>query len=137
MTDNQEQARTEAEDAAAKVPKLLAQVAEKLGANVGASAVFGEAVEQDGRTVVPVAQSMIGTGAGGGSGTEGQGSGVGAGGGAIAKPVGYIEVTAEGAAFVPLSPPWADPDRRCRRIGNNHDSPLPVVRPRCFGSHQR
>ncbi len=64
------------------------------------------------RTDAPSSRSpsrSIGTGAGGGSGTEGQGSGVGAGGGAIAKPVGYIEVTAEGAAFVPLSPPWAEP----------------------------
>lgn len=110
MTDeNLREATAEAEAMAAKVPALLASLAERLGANAGAKAVFGEPVEKDGRTVIPVAQAMIATGAGGGGADEpAQGSGLGAGGGAITKPLGYIEVTAGGAAFKPLSQPWLD-----------------------------
>jgi uncharacterized spore protein YtfJ len=111
MTDEntREEAYAEAEAMASKVPGMLEGLAERLGANAGAKAVFGEAVEKDGRTIIPVAQSMIGTGAGGGGG-EGpqQGSGIGAGGGAMTKPLGYIEIDAGGASFKPLSQPWTD-----------------------------
>jgi len=69
--------------------------------------VFGEPVEKEGRTVIPVAQSMWGSGAGSGM-SDGEGSGSGAGGGAMTKPVGYIEVTGQGASFVPLARPWQD-----------------------------
>lgn len=111
MTDEQmENAREHAEDMASKVPGLLEGLAEKIGANAGAKAVFGETVREGGRTVIPVAQSVVGTGAGGGgSQDEAAGSGIGAGGGALTRPLGYIEVTAEGAEFVPLRRPWADP----------------------------
>jgi uncharacterized spore protein YtfJ len=72
-------------------------------------AVFGEPVSEGGRTVIPVAQSIVGTGGGGGGGEDaGAGSGLGAGGGAMTRPIGYIELTAGGAAFVPLQRPWAD-----------------------------
>lgn len=108
MTENEEQAYRDAEDVASQVPELLAQVAEKLGVHAGASAVFGEPVEKGDRVVVPVAQSILGTGAGGGSGTD-EGGGLGGGGGVVARPVGYIEVTSGEARFVPLTQPWADP----------------------------
>lgn len=110
MTDEQKQeAFEEAEEMASKVPDLLAQITDRLGASAGASAVFGEPAEQGGRTVIPVAQAIIGTGAGGGGGAEAEGSGIGGGGGAVTRPMGYIEVTAQQASFVPLAPPWADP----------------------------
>lgn len=112
MTDEpMDAAREQAEDVAAKLPAMLEGLAEKLGANAGASAVFGKPVKEGGRTVVPVAQVVIGTGGGGGgSGQDAaQGSGLGAGGGAMTKPLGYIEVTADSAAFVPNHQPWADP----------------------------
>ncbi len=103
------EAYEEAEAMAGKVPSLLEGLVEKLGAVSGAQAVFAKPVKEDGRTIVPVAQSMIGTGAGGGGDTEGgSGSGLGAGGGAMTKPIGYIEITPSGAAFVPLQQPWAD-----------------------------
>ena len=109
MTDEQKQeAFEEAESMASKVPDLLAQISDRLGASTGASAVFGEPAEQGGRTVIPVAQAIIGTGAGGGAGAREEGSGIGGGGGAITKPMGYIEVTEQEARFVPLAPPWAD-----------------------------
>jgi uncharacterized spore protein YtfJ len=111
MTDDQmDTAREHAQDMASKVPGLLEGLAEKIGANAGAKAVFGEPVREGGRTVIPVAQSVVGTGAGGGgSQDDAAGSGLGAGGGALTRPLGYIEVTAASAEFVPLRRAWADP----------------------------
>ena len=108
MTDDERDAHDEAEAVASKLPGLLEGLMERLGTSAGAQAVFGERVEQGGRTVIPVAQSVIGTGGGGGGGDKGEASGVGAGGGAMTRPLGYIEVTADGATFVPLRKPWAD-----------------------------
>ena len=103
-------AREEAENMANKVPAMLEGLAEKIGANAGAQAVFGDPVKEDGRKVIPVAQSIVGTGAGGGGNADDQaGSGLGAGAGALTRPLGYIEVTPDGAAFVPLRQPWAEP----------------------------
>jgi uncharacterized spore protein YtfJ len=112
MTDEHtREAYDQAETVAGSVPGLLEGLAEKLGASLGAGAVFGEPVREGGRTVIPVAQAMMGTGAGGGSGpasAAAEGSGMGGGGGAISRPVGFIEVTAESATFVPLRQPWSD-----------------------------
>ena len=111
MTDEQtDAAREHAEDMASKVPGLLEGLAEKIGANAGSKAVFGEPVREGQRTVIPVAQAIVGTGAGGGGNQDdAAGSGLGAGGGALTRPLGYIEVTAERADFMPLRRPWADP----------------------------
>ena len=110
MTDERvNEAYAEAESAASQVPGVLAGLAAKLGASAGAQAVFGEPVTEGERTVIPVAQSALGAGAGGGGPVGGDDSGMGAGGGVLAQPIGYIEVTPEQAAFVPLKRPWADP----------------------------
>jgi uncharacterized spore protein YtfJ len=106
--DNEKAAYEEAESIASRVPGLLEGLADRLGAVSGASAVFGDPVERDGRTVIPVAQAMVGSGAGGGGAATGPDSGLGAGGGAMTRPLGYIEISAGGAAFVPLKRPWAD-----------------------------
>jgi uncharacterized spore protein YtfJ len=109
MTDKDaNEAYAEAETAAGQVPSLLARLAERLGTSAGAKAAFGEPVTEGGRTVIPVAQSMVGVGAGGGDPADGSDSGVGGGGGALTRPLGYIELTSAQAEFVPLTKPWAD-----------------------------
>lgn len=86
---------------------LLEKVADQVGMQAGAKAVFGEPIERGDRTVVPVAQVMIGAGAGTGS-NEDTGTGSGAGSGALSRPIGFIEITSDGAEFVPLRRPWLD-----------------------------
>ena len=86
---------------------LMEKLAEQIGSNAGVRAVFGTPIEKDGRTVVPVAQSIWGTGAGTGE-SDDDGSGAGGGGGAMTRPVGYIEITGSEAHYVPLSKPWQD-----------------------------
>jgi uncharacterized spore protein YtfJ len=86
---------------------LMEKLADRIGANAGAKAVFGEPIVRGGRTVVPVAQSMWGTGAGVGESEE-DGTGMGGGGGAMTRPIGYIEITEQAATYVPISKPWQD-----------------------------
>jgi len=106
--DIEPETRAEAEEAAAGFDStMLERLADTIGAHSGSRAVFGDPVEQDGRTVIPVSQSMFGSG--GGSGTsEDAGTGGGGGGGAMSRPVGFIEIDADGSRFRPLSPPWQD-----------------------------
>ena len=108
MTDDQTQAFEEAQSAAhGDVVDLFERVADRIGLHAGASAVFGEPVERERVTVIPVAQVMIGTGAGGGTSADAE-AGSGAGGGALTRPLGYIEVTDAGADFRPIRRPWQD-----------------------------
>ena len=86
---------------------LLARVSETIGLQAGAQAVFGEPIEKNGRTVVPVAQMIIGAGAGSGQNDE-AGAGSGAGSGALTRPIGYIEIRDDATEFVPLRRPWLD-----------------------------
>jgi uncharacterized spore protein YtfJ len=101
---------TQVSGAAAQPPRrrgedLLATLAERIGARVGASTVYGEPVERDGVTVVPVAAARFAVGGGGGSdpakGQEGEGGG-GAGG---VTPVGYIELKDGSSRYVPIVRP--------------------------------
>lgn len=95
MTTAEDQAQHAAENDLGS--RLLERLATQVGAKAGAKAVFGDAVERDGITVIPVARVRWGVGAGGGEGPEGSGSG--GGGGVVADPIGYIEVTSAGATF--------------------------------------
>lgn len=110
MNDDLERAFDEAEDAGLGfADALAARLADKVGAHAGARLVFGDPVERDGVTVIPVAKVRYGFGAGGGSGTdeagESSGSGGGGGGGVSASPVGYIEVRDGSATFRQISDP--------------------------------
>lgn len=68
---------------------LAAAVAERIGSAAGVAAVFGDPVERDGVTVIPVARSCWGAGGGGGDKDD---EGYGAGGGAMTAPHGFIEI---------------------------------------------
>jgi uncharacterized spore protein YtfJ len=90
------------------VNELLERVGETVGRRAQASAVFGEPVDREGVTVIPVARARFGFGGGGGSGSRerDEGSGGGGGGGASVKPIGYIEVRNGGAEFRRISGPF-------------------------------
>jgi uncharacterized spore protein YtfJ len=85
--------------------ELLAMLAEKIGARLGASTVYGEPVERGGVTVIPVAVARFGIGAGGGKdpakGQEGEGGG----GGGTVTPIGYIELKDGRSRYVPIVHP--------------------------------
>jgi uncharacterized spore protein YtfJ len=92
---------TEMQDRSALADELLQRIGQTVGDNAKVSTVFGEPVEREGITVIPVAKARFGFGGGGGAGArEGEeGSGGGGGGGAFVSPVGYIEVRDGGAQF--------------------------------------
>ena len=95
--------------------RFIGTMAEKLGAVARAATVFGEPVERDGITVIPVAKARWGFGGGAGQRRdEGDGGthedGAGGGGGVYVSPVGFIEIKNSEANF--------------RRIGT---SPLPWI----------
>lgn len=100
----------EAAKAAAERDRLVERIMDGLAGRFGGTAVtetiYGDAVERDGVTVIPVARvrTAAGAGAGSGSGPAETGSGEGAGGGllVIGDPIGYIEIAGGRAAFRPV-----------------------------------
>jgi uncharacterized spore protein YtfJ len=101
--------------------RFIGTMAEKLGAVARAATVFGEPVERDGVTVIPVAKARWGFGGGagqrkvegGGKQADGAGGkqadGAGGGGGAQVTPIGFIEIKNNEANFRPIrtvSLPW-------------------------------
>ncbi len=94
--------------------RFIGTMAEKLGAVARASTVFGEPVERDGITVIPVAKARWGFGGGAGqrseTGDDGEHEeGAGGGGGVQVTPVGFIEMRNNEAYFRPIrsvSLPW-------------------------------
>jgi uncharacterized spore protein YtfJ len=117
MDEETEAAVAEAESYATRgLDRLISTIGERLGGRASAKAVFGEPVERDGVTVIPVAKVRYGFGGGGGGGMSGSslddleeapemGEGGGGGGGMMASPVGYIEITKGGAHFEPIRDP--------------------------------
>ena len=82
------------------------KMAEKLGAAAKAAHIFGEPVERDGVTVIPVATARWGLGGGGGKrGFASRQEGMGGGGGVIVHPVGYIEIKAGETRYRPIVDP--------------------------------
>ena len=113
MTE-QDAAMAEAKEAAEKRgagAKLLERIMEKMGGQAHVTSVFGEPIERNGVTVIPVARLRWFFGAGMGSGPAeasgddapaGTGEGSGGGGGGGAEPVGYVEIGPHGASFKPI-----------------------------------
>jgi uncharacterized spore protein YtfJ len=91
-------------------PQFVHELIERVGAAVGtranAGAVFGEPVERNGLTVIPVARARFGFGGGGGAEGADEGSasgGGGGGGGGVVSPIGYIELHDDSATFKRIS----------------------------------
>lgn len=89
---------------------LLERVAERLGGTASVSAVYGEPVDREGVTIIPVAKVSVGFGGGAGKGRKESetGEGGGGGGGAASTPLGYIEIKDGNAVFKPIRDPIAD-----------------------------
>jgi uncharacterized spore protein YtfJ len=85
---------TELRHGADLADELLRRIGHLVGDRVTVSTVFGEPIERDGITVIPVARARFGFGGGGGGGVRGEehGSGGGGGGGAVVSPAGYLEI---------------------------------------------
>jgi len=82
------------------------KLAEKLGASAQAAHIFGEPVERDGVTVIPVATARWGLGGGGGKrGLASRQEGMGGGGGVVVQPAGYIEIKGGETRYRPIVDP--------------------------------
>lgn len=82
---------------------LLERLAQQIQVHANAKQVYGEPVERDGTTIIPVAKVQWGFGGGGtGHGAAERGGG---GGGARALPTGFIELRNDKAEFRPIQDP--------------------------------
>jgi uncharacterized spore protein YtfJ len=91
--------------------EVLERLASRLGSKASVSAVFGDPVDREGITIIPVAR--VGFGFGGGAGNGGRQSeitqsGGGGGGLSVAAPVGYVEIKDGNATFTPIRDPLVD-----------------------------
>lgn len=93
---------------------FLERLVDRIGGRAGVQAVFGEPVERDGLTVIPVARVRWGFGGGSGSAGDvvdgpGSGSGSGGGGGVAVDAIGYLEIGPGRATFQPIDQPRPSP----------------------------
>jgi uncharacterized spore protein YtfJ len=88
-----------------KESSFIERLAHQLGTTANAKCIYGEPVERDGVTVIPVAKAAYGFG--GGSGKQEKGEGAGGGGGVMLTPVGYIEINNGETRFRPTRDPLA------------------------------
>ena len=98
---------TETRNGSALAETLVQRIGQTVGERAQAATVFGQPVEREGITVIPVAKARFGFGGGGGGGTRAgaDGSGGGGGGGALVSPVGYIEIHDGAARFRRITRP--------------------------------
>ena len=82
----------EAEASPNNIPQL-AELAEAIGRQANATAVFGSPIVDGDRTVIPVAGTRFGVGVGDGLIAKGLGGGM------TAKPLGYIVIDQRGVRF--------------------------------------
>ncbi len=73
--------------------EVLSKIGESLRSSATVRSVFGEPIQVEGKTIVPVAKVAYGFGAGGGQEIAHQGTGGGGGGGVRVSPVGVLEIT--------------------------------------------
>jgi len=106
MNDELDRVLREAQEAAMGLGgDFVTKLANRVGVNASAAAIFGAPVEREGITIVPVGKVRWGFGGGYGRGIEegsdsgdiGEGSG--GGGGVAASPLGFIEIKDGQAEF--------------------------------------
>ena len=117
--------------AAGPIDGFVERMAERVGGKASVRSVFGDPIERDGFTIIPVAKVRWGFGGGAGgpiavgpgrnagspfsdavpSGADGAGAatGSGGGGGVTADPVGYLEIGPDGATFISIVSPRPSP----------------------------
>ncbi len=88
-----------------RADELLATLAERIGGRLSASLIYGDAVERDGVTVIPVASAKFMIGGGGGTDPRKEQEGAGGGGGGTVTPIGYIELRDGRSRYVPIVHP--------------------------------
>ena len=109
---------------------FVERMAERVGGKASVRSVFGDPIERDGFTIIPVAKVRWGFGGGAGGPiavgpgrTSGSpfsdptaaadggaaGAGTGGGGGVTADPVGYLEIGPDGASFISIASPRPSP----------------------------
>jgi len=86
---------------------LLQSVKEGVLSQASVKTIFGEPIEAQGKTIIPVAKIHYGYGAGAGTGglgdTTAKGEGGGGGGGVRAVPIGVVEVSDQPTRFIPIT----------------------------------
>ena len=89
--------------------EMLEKVGEVFGSAATVKHVFGDPIQLEGKTVVPVAKVAMGFGSGFGTGrapnqspSDPQAEGGGGGGGMRAVPAGALEITASQTRFIPF-----------------------------------
>jgi len=85
------------------VHELMRDVEQTVASSASVKNIFGEPIQHNGRTVVPVARVAYGFGGGGGSGKLPEGEGGGAGVGVIALPVGVVDISNEATRYISFS----------------------------------
>lgn len=91
--------------ATARTPHpFVSQLADRLSGAANANTIYGQPVERDGITVIPVAKASWGVG-GGDGGKNGDNGGTGGGGGISVRPVGYIEIKEGRSKYRPIFDP--------------------------------
>ena len=104
---SESKARNETATEPTSAEGFIGRMTEKLGATARAATVFGDPVERNGVTVIPVAKARWGFG--GGAGKRKDEDGAGGGGGVQVIPVGFIELKDGRSEFRPIrnvSLPW-------------------------------
>ena len=84
---------------------MLHRIGDALGSTATVKSVFGEPIQADGKTIVPVARVAYGFGGGSGTGrnrAHGRRRGEGGGGGVRACPAGALEITEDATRFIPF-----------------------------------
>ena len=92
------------------IEDIFNSITERIRTTASVKVVYGDPVQTEGKTIIPVARVKYGFGAGGGSqeaappsgnpGSPGQAMGGGGGGGVSVSPVGIIEITPGETRFI-------------------------------------